>query len=131
LGRLDGKRFESLRVVSAWFGGENGLAVLAARPRRARGHDGELLAAVMVEGGVPVPVTDPRLSTTYSADGVPARVGLELWFGEGDDEHARRAAGEAIGRSAVCNELSLRSELLRCRMRGREGIGVYDLVRAG
>jgi hypothetical protein len=131
LGTLDGKRFQSLRAVSAWFGDEVGLAVLAARPRRARGHDSELLAGTMFEAGVPVPVTEPRLSTTYTADGVPARVGLELWFGEEEGEqYARRAAGEAIGRAAGCEDPSLRSEVVRWRMRGREGIGVYDLLRA-
>ena len=132
LGALDGKRFQSLRAVSAWFGDEDGLAVLAARPRRARGHDTELLAGTLVEGGVPVRVTEPRLSSTYTADGVPARVGLELWFGDEEaDQYARRAAGEAIGRPAVCDDPPLRSELLRWRMRGREGIGVYDLLNAG
>jgi hypothetical protein len=132
VGALDGKRYQSLRAVSAWFGEEDGLAVLAARPRRARGHDSDLLAGTLVEKGVPVPVTEPRLSSTYTADGITARVGLELWFGEDADaeQYARRAAGEAIARAAVCEDPRLRSELIRWRMRGREGIGVYDLLRA-
>jgi len=131
LGTLDGKRFAALRTVSAWFGDADGLAVLAVRPRRARGHDSELVDGVLLEGGLPVRVTDPRLSSTYTADGVPKRVGLELWLGEADsDQYARRAAGEAIGRPAVCGDPPLRSELLRWRMQGREGIGVYDLLRA-
>lgn len=127
LGALDGKRFTALRVVSAWFGDHDGLAVLAARPRRAKGHDAEVLDGVLVEGGTPVHVTEPRLSSTYTADGVPTRVGLELWIGEEEaDQYPRRAAAEAMGRSLVCDG-SLRSELLRWRMRGREGIGVYEL----
>lgn len=131
-GALDVKRFESFRAVSAWFGEADGLALLAARPRRARGHDTELLAGVLFEAGVPVPVSEPRLSSTYTADGVPARVGLELWLGEEDDadQYARRAAGEAIGQAAVCGDPPLRSELLRWRMQGREGVGVYELLRA-
>ena len=131
LGVLDGKRFDTVRAVSAWVGGEDGVAVLAARPRRARGHDSELLSGALLQGGLPVPVTEPRLSSTYTADGVPARVGLELWLGEEEGEqYPRRAAGEAIGRAAVSDDPPLRSELVRWRMRGREGLGVYDLLRA-
>jgi hypothetical protein len=129
-GALDSKHFDAVRVVSAWFGGEDGIAVLAARPRRTRGHDTELLSGVLLEGGLPVPVTEPRLSSTYAADGVPLRVGLELWLGEDEEQYARRAAGEAIGRGAVSEDPPLRSELLRWHMRGRAGVGVYDLLRA-
>jgi hypothetical protein len=131
LGTLDGKRFGTLRTVSGWFGDADGVAVLAARPRRARGHDSELLAGVLLEGGVPVRVAEPRLSSTYTADGIPARVGLELWLGEDDDadQYARRAAGETIGRAAACEDPPLRSAVLRWRMQGREGVGVYELLR--
>ncbi|HWF34314.1 MAG TPA: hypothetical protein VG295_03055 [Solirubrobacteraceae bacterium] len=129
VGSLDGKRFGALRTVSGWFAGNDGLAVIAARPRRARGHDSELVQAVVIEDGVPVPVADPRLSSTYTADGVPARVGLELWIGEDEaDQYARRAAGEALAQSAVCTDPPLRSELLRWHMQGRQGIGVYELL---
>jgi hypothetical protein len=130
LGALEGKRFVALRAVSAWFGAEDGLAVLSARPRRARGHDSELVTGLLLEGGVPVPVAEPRLSSTYTADGAPARAGLELWLGEGEEQFARRAAGEAMGQAAVSEDPPLRSELLRMRMRGREGVGVYDLLSA-
>ncbi|HWF24141.1 MAG TPA: hypothetical protein VG275_01740 [Solirubrobacteraceae bacterium] len=130
MGAPDGKRFGSLRAVSGWFGEEDGLALLAVRPRRARGHDSELLAAVLIEGGVAVRVTEPRLSSTYTSDGAPARVGLELWIGEEDaEQYPRRAAGETLGRSLLCDD-SLRAELLRLRMRGREGTGLYELVQS-
>jgi hypothetical protein len=131
VGALDGKRFDTLRTVSGWFGDGDGVVVLAARPRRARGHDSELLAGVLLEGGVPARVAESRLSSTYTADGVPARVGLELWLGDDDDadQYARRVAGETIGRAAACEDPPLRSELLRWRMQGREGVGVYELLR--
>ena len=130
VGGLDGKRFDSRRAVSAWFGTEDGLAVLAARPRRARGHDNELLAAALFEGGHAVPVADPRLSTAYDAGGIPTRVGLELWMSDDEGEHARRAAGEATPLAAVSDDPPLRAGLLTIRMSGREGIGVYELLRA-
>jgi hypothetical protein len=130
LGILDPKRFAALRAVSGWFGDADGVAVLAARPRKARGHDSELLDAVLLDDGVPVHVSEPRLSSTYTAAGVPARVGLELWLGEEDDadQYARRAAAEAIGRAAACPDPQLRAELLRWRMQGRVGVGVYELL---
>ena len=131
LGQLDGKHFDALRAVSAWFGDGQGLAVLAARPRRARGHDTERLSAALFKGGVPVPVVEPRLSSTYAGDGALARVGLELWIeGEGGEQYPRRAAGEASRQVARCDDPSLRSTLLRMRGLGREGVGVYDLLRA-
>jgi hypothetical protein len=130
VGGLDGKRFDSLRAVSGWFGAEDGLTVLAARPRRARGHDSELLAAALIAGGHPVPVADPRLSTTYDAGGKPTRVGLELWMSDDEGEHARRAAGEATRLSGVSDDPPLRAGLLTIRMGGREGVGVYELLRA-
>lgn len=131
-GALDGKRFNALRAVSGWFESDTGVALIAARPRRSRGHDADVLSAVLFEDGtVPVPVAEPRLSSTYTAGGALMRVGLELWCGEEDDQYARRAAGESLGRAAVSDDPPLRSELLRWHMRGREGIGVYDLLSTG
>lgn len=130
VGALDGKRFAALRAVSAWFGDEDGLAVLAVRPRRARGHDTELLGGVLFEHGQPVPVAESRLSSTYTADGVTSRVGLELWLGEDDEQYASRAAGEMTGPPAVSEDPPLRSDLVHWRMRGRQGLGVYELLRA-
>lgn len=130
LGALDGKHFNALRAVSAWFGDDRGLAVLAARPRKARGHDADVVSAVLLEGeGPPIRVAEPRLSSTYAVGGGLARVGLELWIGEDDEQYARRAAGQAAGKAAVSEDPPLRSELVRWHMRGLEGIGVYDLLR--
>ena len=131
IGAPDGKRFDAMRTVSAWFGEADGLAVLAARPRKARGHDAELLSALLVENGVAIHVEDPRLSTTYSAAGVPMRLGLELWIqDEAGEQYPRRAAGEALGQAAVSEDPPLRSELVRMRMRGRRGVGVYERQQA-
>jgi hypothetical protein len=120
--------------VSAWFEPAEGIALLASRPRAAVGHDGDVLGAALFEAGHSIPVADPRLSTTYAPTGLPARVSAELWLG-GDDEEAqeypRRAAGESVGvvaRSAdTCLDVS--AEPFRWHARGREGAGVYLLVR--
>jgi hypothetical protein len=141
-GPLDPKRFESLRDVSAWFGEHDGLALVAARPRKAPGHGSDLVTATIFAPAGNTRVADPRLSTTYSADGRPARVGLELWIDDeeaGDEQFPRRAAGEVIGggvRSRAGEggakrepQLMVEVELLRCHSRGREGAGVYLLAR--
>jgi hypothetical protein len=129
---------ESVRDVAAWFGDDEGVAVLAARPRSSAGHDKDAVGGVLLESGLHVPVADPRLSTTYAAGGVPSRAGLELWVtGEEDEDGAevqypRRAAGEAVGSGIELQDtqFDVRAELFRWHMRGREGLGVYQLLRA-
>jgi hypothetical protein len=124
---------DSLREVFVWFGPDDGLALSAVRPRGAKGHDRDLLAAAVFDPAGAVVVADPRLSTTYTASGRPARVGLELWLEQDDSEeqYPRRAAGEAVGASAggQLGAVTLEAHLMRCRSRGEEGIGVYLLAR--
>jgi hypothetical protein len=126
----------SLRLVSAWFGPGDGLALLALRPRRARGQEGDLVAATVFEPERALPVSDPRLSTTYAASGLPARAGVELWTvtepvePEGEpQEHPHRAAGEALGPRATWTEgrLALEAAPFRWHSNGRDGAGVYLL----
>jgi hypothetical protein len=129
---IDLGRFESLRDVSAWFGPDQGLVVASLRPRKATGHGADVVTAALLEPTGPVAVADPRLSTTYTAEGRPSRMSLELWLGDEEDEYPRRAAGEAIGAGVTSSrgEVEVRAELLRCHSRGSEGAGVYLLVRA-
>jgi hypothetical protein len=140
-GRLELDRIESFRQVAAWFGPDEGLALVALRPRGARGQDADLVAASVLESPPARRVEDPRLSTTYSATGLPARAGLELWFEEpqGDDPQAdeeherfpRRAAGEAIsaGIEWTAPGFALHAAPLRWHSRGQDGAGVYLLGR--
>jgi hypothetical protein len=127
-------RFDSLRDVSAWFEPAEGIALVSLRPRRAAGHSDDLISAVLFEPEATVAVAEPRLSTTYTAAGEPSRLSLELWPDsehEGGSQIPRRAAGEAIGARARSRqgELDISAELLRCHSHGREGAGVYLLVR--
>lgn len=156
-GHLDAGRLASFRQVSAWFEPDEGLALLALRPRRSRGQESDLIAAAVLGAEHPGPVVDPRLSTTYTASGLPSRAGLELWLQDGSDaasdvEHERvpggaereanggptepdssqyphRAAGEALGPHAdwKVTEFDLHAELFRWHNRGRDGAGVYLL----
>jgi hypothetical protein len=72
--------FGSLRDVSVWFEAGEGVALHSLRGRKARGHADDLITAVVFEPAGPVAVTEPRLSTTYTAAGTPARMNLELWI---------------------------------------------------
>ena len=133
---IDLKRYESIRAVSVWFDADEAFALTAFRPRKAKAHDADLLAAAVIAAERSAPVEDPRLSTTYAADGWPARAGLELWLagGEGADseqQYPRRASGEAIGAraQAQAGELELRAEPFRWHSRARDGAGMYLLAR--
>lgn len=133
-------RFTSVRDVSAWFEPGGGLALVALRPKKARGQESDLITASVLDPENTRPVAEPRLSTTYASDGAPARAGLELWLAEendGEEEHEtrypRRAAGEAVGAyaTATLGGLDVQARLFRWHSRGHEGAGVYLLGRRG
>jgi hypothetical protein len=121
----------SLREVSAWFERDEGVSLLAVRPRKAPGHGGDTITAAVFDGTDRVIVAEPRLSTTYAAVDLPSRMGLELWIGEDDaEQYPRRFTGEAIGPRAAASvgPYELSATLLRCHSRGRDGTGVYLLA---
>jgi predicted NUDIX family NTP pyrophosphohydrolase len=118
----------SARMVGGFFPDGSALGLLAGRPGRAGHQDEDAVAAALFDAAEETgrAVDDPRLSTTYDADGVPTRTNLELWIGEGEDEFLRRAAGEASGAGAAT--AVLRVVPLQCHSRGEEGAGVYALA---
>jgi hypothetical protein len=134
---IDVKRYESIRSVSVWFepdeGVAEGISLTAFRPRKAKGHDRDVLAAAVIAADVSRAVEDPRLSTTYQTEGWPARVGLELWLAgdEPDQQYPRRASGEATGPrvEAHAHGHEVRAQPFRWHSRGREGAGMYLLAR--
>jgi hypothetical protein len=118
---------ELVRAVSAWLG-DGGIVLESLRPDGADGHDAESVWAALIEHGDPVPVADPRLSTTYDGDGHQRRAGMELWLGE--EGYPVRAAGEVIcGSSLDLGELTLDLAFFRWRAEGAEGVGRYDILR--
>jgi hypothetical protein len=129
----DRRDLDSVRDVSAWFAVDDGLAMTALRRRKARGHDRDLTVAAILDAAGSPGVEEPRLSTTYDADGAPARTGLELWLPEqeGGQPYPRRMAGEAAGEAAGASGdgVELTARPLRCHSRGNNGTGVYLLLR--
>ena len=134
---IDVERYESIRSVSVWFepdeGVAEGMALTAFRPRKAKGQDRDVLAAAVIAADMSRAVEDPRLSTTYQAEGWPARAGLELWLAgdEPDQQYPRRASGEATGPrvEAHAHGHEVRAQPFRWHSRGREGAGMYLLAR--
>jgi hypothetical protein len=123
----------SLRAVSGWVADDQALAVLALRPRAASTHGDDMIAATLFDPGGWVSVGDPRMSTTYTADGLPAIANLELWIGDGEEEYPRRAAVRATGPGAAAQTapFGLRVAPMSCHARGHDGAGVYVLATFG
>ena len=127
-GVADWSSLALVRTVNAWMG-DGGIVLESLRPAKAKGHDAEEVWAALVERGEPVPVVDPRLSTTYDGDGHQRRAGLELWMTE-EEGYPVRAAGEVIcGSSLDLGALQLDLAFFRWRAHGAEGVGRYDILR--
>lgn len=128
-GVADWERMELARTVCAWWDEGHALILSAIRPAGAEHHDAEEIAAHLLEGET-LAVADPRLSTTYDAEGRQRRAGLELYVTGDDDEYPRRVAGEVTcGTSLDLGRLRLDCAFFAWRTEGREGIGRYDLLR--
>lgn len=128
---VDLTRLDSLRDASGWFAPDEGVALTSLRPRGAKGHDRDMLAAVVFGEDGPRPVADPRLSSTYGRDGRLVHAGLELWLdGEGETQYPYRAAADAVGNGdrVDLDGVSLTVWPLLWRSRGTEGAGAYVLV---
>lgn len=136
-GTPDWERIELARTLTAWLGSDRAVVLSAVRPTGARSHVEEATAAWVIDRGEPVPVYDPRLSTTYDGGLHQRRAGLELWLDappadDGDEEtlFVRRAAGELVcGTSLDLGRLRLDTAFFHWRMEGREGVGRYDVLR--
>jgi hypothetical protein len=128
-GTPDWSRIELARTLSAWLGTDRAVWLTALRPARAKHHDEEALSGVLIEGGEPLAIFDPRLSTTYDGELRQRRAGLELWVHE-EGGFARRAAGEVLcGTTVDLGDVRLDSAFFQWRMEGRVGSGRYDVLR--
>ncbi|MGO9753566.1 MAG: hypothetical protein ACLP8S_25610 [Solirubrobacteraceae bacterium] len=127
------EKFDSLRLVAAWFPSDVALALLAIRPSGAKGQERDEVAVVLHDERTPVNVFDPRLSTTYRGDGTPSRMGIELWLGATQDGDllSLRAAGEVTAPRAALSLAGVRiaAYALRCQSIGEDGAGVYIFAR--
>jgi hypothetical protein len=126
-GEPDWERIEATRTVAAWPDAGHGIALTSVRPAGVAHADDATWAAVLDEEGV-LRIEDPRLSTTYDADGRQRRAGLELWVH--DDEPAIRGSGEVLcGSTLDLGALRLDCAFFRWRIDGESGVGRYDVLR--
>lgn len=130
-GVADWDRVELARTVCAWWDDGRALVLSALRPAGAGDHEREELTAWLLEDGAePSAVAEPRLTTTYDAQGRQRRAGMELFVTGDDDEFPRRAAGQvACGTSLELGRLRLHCAFFEWGMEGRTGVGRYDVLR--
>jgi hypothetical protein len=129
-GEPDWTRIEAARTIAAWPDGGLGVSLMAVRPADCRdGHAGEPIWAALLSPDGAIAVAEPRLSTTYDADGHQRRAGLELWLHE-EDGYPHRASGEVLcGSTLELGQLVLDCAFFRWRLEGRSGVGRYDILR--
>ncbi len=126
-GEPDWDRIEAARTVTAWPAAGFGVALSSVRPQGAPHAEEQVWAALLDEEGT-VRVEDPRLSTTYDADGRQRRAGLELWVRDG--ESPVTGSGEVLcGSTLDLGALRLDCSFFRWRIDGETGVGRYDVLR--
>ena len=128
-GTADWSRIALTRSLSAWLEDGTSLTVATVRPAGAESHADEATWGALLDAEGTIPLADPRVSTTYDADGHQRRAGLELWVGE-EDDYPRRGAGQVLcGSSVELGQLRLDCAFFVWQLDGREGVGRYDMVR--
>jgi hypothetical protein len=128
-GVADWERMQLARTLSAWWDEDHALVLSAVRPAKAKHHADEEVTAHLLDVE-PVTVAEPRLSTTYDAEGRQRRAGLELYVTGEDDEFPRRVSGHvACGTSLDLGRLRLDCSFFEWRSQGRSGVGRYDVLR--
>jgi hypothetical protein len=121
----------SARLLAVWLENGETYTLSALRPANAKGHDKDRIAVALPEAQGALRVFDPRLSTEYSATGVPQRFGVELWLGEDPDadQHPLRLGGEAQPETAPLSAGQLSIHPMRAHSAGISGLGLYVLVQ--
>jgi hypothetical protein len=127
-GEVPWNRIDRWRTVYAAAASGRAISAVAALPSGSSGHDTEVRDAQFLDDPDALPFEDVRLSTVYGEDGMPAKVGLELW--RPDDEYPQRLGGEVI--CGTCLERSsheLIVSFFRWSIDGEPAYGCYELAR--
>jgi hypothetical protein len=120
------------RSIGIVFSDGGLLALTSSLPAGGRAQEDEEIAAVLCDPDAgPVEFGEALLSTEYGEDGVQRRATLELWTNV-EDAQPLRGAGTLISSVAV-KRAGLDAEIafFRWSVEGREGLGHYEVARAG
>jgi hypothetical protein len=118
---------DAVRGITAVFGPDRAVFVLARRPRGVFGHGHELVEARLVLDGEPAVAEDARLSTVYDGEGRQRSAGLELFLPA--EDFPRRLSGSVeAGASLSLEGLRVNAAVFKWQMEGREGSGAYELA---
>jgi hypothetical protein len=118
---------DAVRGVTAVFGPDRAVFLLARRPRGAIGHGHEHVEAQLLLDGELAEVDDARLSTVYDGDGRQRNAGLELFLPA--EDFPRRVSGTVrAGASLSLEGLRVNAAMFGWQMEGREGAGLYELA---
>jgi hypothetical protein len=118
---------DAVRGITAVFGPDRAVFVLARRPRGVLGHGQELIEAKLVLDGELTTAENARVSTVYDGDGRQRSAGLELWLPE--EDFPRRVSGSVeAGASLSLEGLRVNAAVFGWHMEGREGSGAYELA---
>lgn len=129
----DARRVALVRSVSAWLDDELALSVCSIRPRKAKSHADEVIAASLFtsldeDGTVAaIAIEEARLSTTTDREGRVLRAGIEMFLDE-DDPGSRAAGAVLCGTSLDLGARRLDCAFFAWRMDGHTGVGRYDVL---
>ncbi len=124
----DWKRWKSLSILSAAFEDGAMLACAALEPHKQKGHDGDVVGALLVRDDTPLRFEELLLSRQFDGRGGLTRVNAEAFLDP--DSVPIRATGDLVGTSArEDGERSIEVSVLEMSMGGRRGVGTVDVLR--
>ncbi len=127
-GELDWDEIEAVRVLSGRLDEQRLIAIAALRPAGADGHGEEVVAGALGDLEAFEQLAETLFSTEYGSDGLPRRVGLELYRSEGG--MPIRVAGDATATADLDGGGVRRtSAALTLRAAGAAGAGALDILR--
>ena len=120
----DWSGLEGIRLVSAVFEDGAALGVAAIRPRDARGHGDDAVAARFVDAeGARTETSEALLSVEYDSARMPRRLGIEVWP-DADSAPLRIAADRDPGDVDDPDAVDM-----TFRLGGMAGRGTYETLR--
>jgi hypothetical protein len=126
-GELDWDEVEALRVFSGRLDDGRLLAIAAVRPADAGGHGEEVVAGLLGDSTGFDPLAETLLSTEYGGDGLPGRIGLEL-YRDGSDLPVRIAGDVTATGASEQGGVRRTSAALALRASGSAGAGILDVL---